>query len=79
MPRRDGTGPIGEGPMTGRAMGPCAGYRRGRRNRYYATGIPGWAVEELDYDEKEVLQKQLDNLKNQLADIEKRMEQVDEN
>ena len=23
MPRRDGTGPTGAGPMTGRRMGPC--------------------------------------------------------
>ena len=26
MPRGDGTGPMGMGPMTGRAMGYCAGY-----------------------------------------------------
>ncbi|MFP4521196.1 MAG: DUF5320 domain-containing protein [Fibrobacterota bacterium] len=26
MPRGDGTGPIGAGPMTGRAAGYCAGY-----------------------------------------------------
>jgi hypothetical protein len=26
MPRGDGTGPFGEGPMTGRATGYCAGY-----------------------------------------------------
>ncbi|NLG83887.1 MAG: DUF5320 domain-containing protein, partial [Firmicutes bacterium] len=25
MPRGDGTGPLGLGPMTGRAMGYCAG------------------------------------------------------
>ena len=69
MPRGDGTGPAGLGPMTGRAAGYCAGYStpgymnpisgrgfwggarggfgrgggRGRRNWYYATGIPGWA------------------------------------
>ena len=62
MPRGDGTGPAGMGPMTGRAAGYCAGYSvpghinsggglgyggrgrgRGRRNRYYATGLPGWA------------------------------------
>ncbi|MDD5456266.1 MAG: DUF5320 domain-containing protein [Candidatus Margulisbacteria bacterium] len=24
MPRRDGTGPMGQGPMTGRGMGACA-------------------------------------------------------
>jgi len=26
MPGRDGTGPLGQGPMTGRAMGDCIGY-----------------------------------------------------
>lgn len=26
MPRRDGTGPMGMGPMTGRGAGNCAGY-----------------------------------------------------
>lgn len=57
MPRGDGTGPMGMGPMTGRAAGYCAGYPvpgfmnpgvgwfgggRGRRNWFYATGLPGW-------------------------------------
>ena len=32
MPRGDGTGPMGMGPMTGRAAGYCAGY-----------GVPGFA------------------------------------
>lgn len=27
MPFGDGTGPVGNGPMTGRGMGYCAGYR----------------------------------------------------
>lgn len=27
MPRRDGTGPMGLGPMTGRKRGSCAGFR----------------------------------------------------
>ena len=31
MPRGDGTGPMGTGPMTGRAAGYCAGY-----------GVPGF-------------------------------------
>ena len=70
MPRGDGTGPAGMGPMTGRAAGYCAGYPvpgfmnpvggrgfwgrgrgggRGRRNWYYATGLPGWARAGLGY------------------------------
>ncbi len=56
MPRGDGTGPAGMGPMTGRGMGYCAGYAapgyaagfgmgrgRGFRRMYYMTGLPGWA------------------------------------
>ncbi len=71
MPGGDGTGPLGLGPMTGRAMGFCARYavapgfanpgpgrgfgrgfgrgggigsggRRGFRNWFSATGLPGW-------------------------------------
>ena len=68
MPGGDRTGPVGMGPMTGRAAGLCAGSSvpgygnpvggrgtfgcgrgfgargggRGRRNRFYATGLPGW-------------------------------------
>ena len=74
MPGGDRTGPLGLGPMTGRAAGYCAGFDvpgyanpipgrgmgmgfgrgrgfggrgfwgggRGRRNWFYATGLPGW-------------------------------------
>ena len=65
MPRGDGTGPAGMGPMTGRAAGFCAGYMnpvggrgywgwgrgggRGRRNWYYATSLPGWARASYGY------------------------------
>ncbi|HIJ66599.1 MAG TPA: DUF5320 domain-containing protein [Candidatus Hydrogenedentes bacterium] len=37
MPRGDGTGPIGMGPMTGRAAGYCAGYAVPG----YMNAIPG--------------------------------------
>ena len=58
MPFGDGTGPAGMGPMMGRAAGFCVGYPVpgymnpvggrgmgmgwGRRNWFYATGLPGW-------------------------------------
>jgi hypothetical protein len=58
MPFGDRTGPRGFGPATGRGAGYCTGYAatgyvnygprcfggggRGRRNRYYATGLTGW-------------------------------------
>ncbi len=62
MPRGDRTGPLGNGPMTGRGAGYCSGSgvpgymsatigcgrgfgggSRGRRNMFYATGLPFWA------------------------------------
>ena len=61
MPGFDGTGPNGQGAMTGGGGGYCAvnvhaergprgtgrgfggrGGRRGFRNCFYATGLPGW-------------------------------------
>ena len=55
MPRGDRTGPMRFGTMTGRGAGYCGGVGepgfmnpaglgggRGRRNWFYATGLPGW-------------------------------------
>ena len=50
MPGRDGTGPMGYGPLTGGRRGSCAGAApfagrgggRGPRNQFYATGLTGW-------------------------------------
>jgi Family of unknown function (DUF5320) len=54
MPHGDGTGPYGEGPMTGRAMGYCAGHDRpgfdnpggGRGRRWARAGFAPAAVRE---------------------------------
>lgn len=50
MSERNGTGPLGQGSMTGGRRGFCAGGvrspgcgpGRGRRNQFYATGLTGW-------------------------------------
>ena len=55
MPGGNGTGPLGEGPMTGRGAGYCTGFSqpgsmngmvgrggRGRRNRNFQFGQTGW-------------------------------------
>jgi hypothetical protein len=129
MPRGDGTGPAGMGPMTGRAAGYCAGYSvpgfanpaggrfggagrgyfgyggrgRGYRNWYNATGLPGWyrynsgmpawggAVAPTSYpyagpsvnpavtpdQEKEMLKEQAEILKQQIEDIQARMNELE--
>ena len=122
MPRGDGTGPAGMGPMTGRAAGYCAGYQvpgfmnpaggrgfwgrprgffgrgggRGHRHWYYATGMPGWARAGYGYpamppyvpaagtpaltitaeEEIEALKQQAEFFNESLAQINKRIEQL---
>lgn len=120
MPRGDGTGPGGMGPMTGRAAGFCAGYDVpgfanpapgggygfgrgggrgfgrgrggggfGRRNMYYATGLPGWArygygaypapVQTPDPEtEKRILQTQAESLESELKAMKKRLSELEE-
>ena len=108
MPRGDGTGPMGMGPMTGRGAGFCAsfavpgymnpipgfglGFGRGRGSRrmYYLTGIPGWVRYGYPYvypyagvnvpvkDEKEILKQQAEFLQNQLNQVKKRLDSLDD-
>ena len=117
MPFGDGTGPAGQGPMTGRRLGYCAGYPHpgyaaggygrsmgygrgggyghGYRWRYYATGVPGWGrgyappyggyrppVDAPAYrppteeDELRYLSDYAEDLKRQLNDVQKRIEEL---
>lgn len=39
MPRRDGTGPMGQGAMTGRGAGPCNGVNTGFYGGYGGGGF----------------------------------------
>ena len=39
MPQRDGTGPMGQGPLTGRGFGPCEGTRPFGRGRGFGRGF----------------------------------------
>ena len=38
MPKRDGTGPMGTGAITGRGFGPCAGNSYTQRSEHYGRG-----------------------------------------
>lgn len=51
MPGLDGTGPRGQGALTGGGRGRCGGgYGAGRgfRNQYYASGLTGWQRARMD-------------------------------
>jgi len=84
MPRRDGTGPIGMGSMTGRGAGFCLGivstgyanparfggnFGRGCGFRRMPYGIN--VANEPVVDEKEILSRQVEFLESQLQQVKK--------
>jgi len=110
MPGFDGTGPRGQGTMTGRGMGYCVvalngagnrlgnngsfygrGSRRGFRNCLYTGGLSGWmrvqrgapafgGLEQAVTKEEELsmLKTQADSLKNQLENMQARIQNLEE-
>ena len=107
MPGLDGTGPMGQGPMTGGGRGYCAvpltgagrlsgrrsfygrGGGRGFRNCFYLTGLPGWMRVQRGMqafggfgwavskeDEVTMLKNQADFLKEQLEDVQARIQAI---
>ncbi len=109
MPGGDGTGPLGQGPLTGRAAGFCADYEvpgfanpipgrgrgmgrgfgapvgggRGRRNRFFATGQPGWMRDSAPSagepaTEQETLRNQIQALQSQLNQVQNRLSELDD-
>ena len=84
MPYRDGTGPMGQGPMSGRGMGPCAGGARlmggrgmgrgygGRGARGYGMGM-GFAPPVYAAPTKEMLQSEKAMLEAELKAIDEKI------
>ena len=86
MPRMDGTGPQGYGPMTGRGLGPCGyGYGRGRGfglgyGRGYGQGLPWspWSYRQpTAMEEKAIVQDDIAALKEELKAAEERLNQLE--
>ena len=86
MPRFNGTGPAGMGPMTGRGLGPCGGgMRRGAgRGRGMGYGMMmgacpwyGPMAKPTVQEEKEILKDQIEILKENLQAAEKRFTEID--
>ncbi|MBI9094413.1 MAG: DUF5320 domain-containing protein [Sphaerochaeta sp.] len=84
MPYRDGSGPMGQGPMTGRGMGPCAGGARlmggrgmgrgfgGRRGMGYGMGM-GFAPPIYAAPTKEMLLSEKAILEAELQALEEKL------
>lgn len=90
MPGRNGNGPTGAGPMTGRGMGFCTGSAR-QAGRYglgsfcrrffgrgFGLGRGLTANPAPSQTEREELQAQRDALKNRLEALDKELERVTE-
>lgn len=92
MPLGDGTGPNGMGPRTGRGMGFCAGFNqpgfangfgrgfgRGfafRTRQTFPEERPQLQVIKTEEQEKQFLEKELENLKQEIKEIEERLEKI---
>ena len=85
MPGRDGTGPRGQGPMTGGGFGPCAGNRAfgvnvGRVGLGRRQGAGYGFRARVDYaapeSEKESLRLQKELLENRLKQVESRLDNL---
>lgn len=80
MPRFDGTGPLGTGPI-GRGMGPCGGGQAWGRGRGFFRGGFGWWTGRVSApitNEKEILEKQKEWFDNQLNTINQRLKDMEE-
>ena len=88
MPRMDGSGPMGMGPMTGRGLGPCGygygrGYGRGRGMGYgrgYGWGLPWNPVsyrQPTATEEKTIVQDDIAALREELKAAEERLGQLE--
>lgn len=78
MPGFDRTGPLGQGPLTGRGLGPCGtgvGFRRGFGRRVRFTPVTERVALSAD-EEKKFLEEELKELKLDRADIEKRLKEL---
>ena len=79
MPGYDGTGPLGQGPMTGRGLGPCGRglvFRRGF-GRGYGRGF-GFRnqITLTKEEEKKILKAELEEMDLEKKEIEKRLKEI---
>ncbi|WP_034601538.1 DUF5320 domain-containing protein [Clostridiisalibacter paucivorans] len=82
MPRRDGTGPVGQGPMTGWGRGYCRtdaydSRRIGCGRRFFGRRGFGAGIRSISSDEeKSFLEEEKGILKRSLEEVENRINQL---
>ena len=79
MPYQDGTGPQGQGPMTGRGLGPCGrglGFRQGFKGMGFRKFFQGTELTLSKEQEKKILEAQLVEVEAEKTEIEKRLKEI---
>jgi hypothetical protein len=79
MPAIDKTGPNGQGPLTGRGLGPCGsgfarGFGRGCGRRAYPSVDSTRTI--TKNQEKEILEQELEEIEAQKEEIKKRLKEL---
>lgn len=74
MPRGDGTGPMGQGIMTGRRMGNCSGFSMWKSRCRSGHGRKAGRVV---LSEKEMLISEFVELENRLDQLAKKLEELE--
>ena len=81
MPAQDRTGPNGQGPLTGRGLGPCGrglargrGFGMGRGFRQGSMQVQPQVITESQ--EKEMLKQELETIKSEQAEIQTRLKEL---
>jgi len=82
MPGLDGTGPAGQGPMTGRGLGPCGcgmrrgfgrGFGRGLGLRCWRYAVPLSLTKE---EQKKILEAELKEIDLEKQEIEQTLKEM---
>jgi len=86
MPGQDGTGPLGQGPLTGRGLGPCGrglGFRRGfgrGAGRGLGFRARAFGFREVpvitEAEEKQELEAELKEIEAEKLEIQKRLKEL---
>ena len=90
MPRGDGTGPNGQGAMTGRGIGFCAGSNSpgfmnggfgrgrgfGRRRGFGCRAMPLQQQVITEEQEKQFLEQEVISLKQEMKEVEERLKKL---
>ena len=78
MPGGDGTGPLGEGPLTGRGLGPCGrglAIRRRFRGRYFRYPI-AQQITLTKQEQKKILEEERKDLELELKAIQEKLKEL---